>query len=181
MHRRLTVALVATATLGVLAPAAHAAPKKNEIRISGGTVFKPGKYVKDTIHFNATTTVKSGGTIKVVNKGPASAGPHTVSLLKASALPKTLKQAEACFEFAGVCGPLAAAHQVDQTTGEPTVPLYDAGAEGFQTLGDAKTAGDSSFFAPGQGTSFKVTAKKGSVLPFFCAVHPWMQGKIKVN
>jgi plastocyanin len=37
------------------------------------------------------------------------------------------------------------------------------------------------FFAPGKGTSFKVTAKAGSVLPYFCAVHPWMQGKITVS
>ena len=60
MNRRLTVALVATATLGVLAPAASAAPKKNEIRISGGTVFKAGKFMKDEVHFNANTTVTSG-------------------------------------------------------------------------------------------------------------------------
>jgi plastocyanin len=181
MNRRLTVALVATATLGVLAPTASAAAKKNEIRISGGTVFKAGKYMKDEVHFNANTTVASGGTVKVVNKGSAAAGPHTVSLLKPSAMPKTLKQAEPCFQFAGVCGPLAEAHQLDPESGEPKVALYNAGAEGFDSLGDAKTAGDSVFFAPGKGTSFKVTAKAGSVLPFFCAVHPWMQGKITVK
>ena len=78
MNRRLTVALAATATLGVLAPAASAAPK-SQIRITGGTVFKAGKYMKDTVHFNANTTVASGGTVKVVNKGSAAAGPHTVT------------------------------------------------------------------------------------------------------
>jgi plastocyanin len=181
MNRRITVAIAATAALGVLAPAAGAAPKKNEIRITGGPEFKAGKYMKDSVRFNANTTVKSGGTVKVVNKGAASAGPHTVSLLKASAMPKTLAKAELCFQFKGACGPLAEAHQVDPETGEPKVPVYDAGAEGFDTLGDDKTAGDSVFFAPGQGTSFKVTAKKGSVLPYFCIVHPWMQGKITVN
>lgn len=181
MHRRLTVALVATATLGVLAPAASAAPKQDEIRISGGTVFKAGKFMKDEVRFNARTTVASGGTIKVVNKGSVNAGPHTVTLLKPSAMPTTLKQAELCFQFRGVCGPLAAAHELDPDSGEPKVPVYDAGAAGFDTLGDAKQAGDSVFFAPGKGTSFKVTAKSGSVLPFFCAVHPWMQGKISVK
>jgi len=181
MNRRLTVALVATATLGVLAPAAGAAPKKDEIRISGGVVYKAGKYMKDEVRFNAKTTVASGGTIKVVNKGSAAAGPHTVTLLKPSAMPKTLKQAELCFQFKGACAPLMEAHQIDPETMEPKVPVYNAGAEGFDTLGDAKSAGDSVFFAPGQGTSFKVTAKKGSVLPFFCAVHPWMQGKITVR
>lgn len=181
MNRRLTVAIVTVAALGTLAPAAGAAAKKNEIRISGGIEFKAGKYMKDTVRFNANTTVKSGGTVKVVNKGSAAAGPHTVTLLKRSALPKTLKQAELCFQLQGACAPLGAAHQLDPETQEPAVPLYNAGAEGFDTLGDEKTAGDSVFFAPGQGTSFKVTAKKGSVLPYFCAVHPWMQGKITVN
>jgi plastocyanin len=181
MKRRITAAIVTVAAVGLLAPAAGAAPKKNEIRISGGTVFKPGKFIKDTVHFNANTTAKSGSTVKVVNKGSVSAGPHTVTLLKPSAMPKTLKKAELCFQMQGACAPLAAAHQLDPETQEPTVPLYNAGAEGFDTLGDEKTAGDSVFFAPGQGTSFKVTAKKGSVLPYFCAVHPWMQGKITVN
>jgi plastocyanin len=181
MNRRLTVALAATATLGVLAPAAGAAPKKDEIRITGGVVFKAGKYMKDEVRFNARSTVASGGTIKVVNKGSAAAGPHTVTLLKPSAMPKTLKQAELCFQFKGACAPLMDAHKLDPETMEPSVPVYDAGAAGFDTLGDAKTAGDSVFFAPGKGTSFKVTAKAGSVLPYFCAVHPWMQGKISVS
>jgi plastocyanin len=181
MNRRLTVALVATASLGLLAPAAGAAAKKDQIRITGGVVFKAGKYMKDEVRFNARTTVASGGTVKVVNKGSIAAGPHTVTLLKPSAMPKTLRKAELCFEFKGACSPLAAAHQLDPETMEPKVALYDAGAEGFDTLGDEKTAGDSVFFAPGKGTSFKVTAKAGSVLPYFCAVHPWMQGKITVK
>jgi plastocyanin len=181
MNRRLTVALAATAALGVLAPAAGAAPKQNEIRITGGPEFKAGKYMKDGVRFNANTTVTSGGTVKVVNKGSAAAGPHTVTLLKPSAMPKTLKKAELCFQFKGACAPLMDAHEINPETMEPKVPLYNAGAEGFDTLGDEKTAGDSVFFAPGKGTSFKVTAASGSVLPFFCAVHPWMQGKITVK
>ena len=63
----------------------------------------------------------------------------------------------------------------------PGVIEYNAGAAGFDTMGDANTAGDSLFIAPGQGGSLKVTASKGSKLTYFCAVHPWMQGKIKVN
>jgi hypothetical protein len=46
----------------------------------------------------------------------------------------------------------------------------------------AGVAGDSAFIAPKQKSfSFKVTAKKGSKLYFYCAVHAWMQGKITVN
>jgi plastocyanin len=49
------------------------------------------------------------------------------------------------------------------------------------TLGNAASAGDSQFIPAGEGISFKVTASKGSTLPYFCAIHPWMQGKLKVN
>ena len=183
MTRRITVAaLAAVAAFGVAAAPAGAAAKKNEIRITGGPVYKPGVMIGDNVRFNAASTIKSGGTMKVVNKGAMEAGPHTISLLKKSALPLTLAAAEPCFELQGVCAPLVAAHQIDPATQMPAVIEYNAGAEGFDTMGDAETAGDSLFIAPGQKTaSFKVTAKKGSTLTYFCAVHPWMQGKIKVN
>ena len=69
MTRRLMVAGIAIAASVAFAPAAHAA-KKNTITIKGGTVFKAGKYVKDNLHFApADLTVKSGATVKVLNKG----------------------------------------------------------------------------------------------------------------
>lgn len=182
MIRPLTMAIAAIAALGVAAaPASAAKAKKNQIRITGGPIYKPGKMIGDDVRFNPLTSVRSGGTVKVVNRGAVEAGPHTVTLLKRSALPLTMSAAEECFEMRGACTPLAAAHQIDPETMEPAVPLYDAGGTGFDTMGDERTAGDSVFFPPGKGTSFKVTAKKGSTLSYFCAVHPWMQGKIKVR
>jgi plastocyanin len=186
MKRRVTVALAATAAFGLCAvgtvPAASAAAKKGQIRITGGPVFKPGVMIGDNVRFNRNTTVKSGKTVKVINKGAPEAGPHTISLLKKSALPRTIEQAEPCFEGQGVCAPLMAAHEVpEDPEGMPGVLLFNAGAEGFDTMGDADTAGDSIFIAPGENSSIKVTARKGSKLHFFCAVHPWMQGKITVS
>jgi plastocyanin len=34
---------------------------------------------------------------------------------------------------------------------------------------------------PHNSITIKVTAKPGTTLHFFCAVHPWMQGKIVVS
>lgn len=186
MNRRLTVAIAAIAALGIgavgLVPTAGAAAKKNKIRITGGPIFKPGVMIGDNIRFNRTTTVKSGGTVKVINKGDPDAGPHTISLLKKSFLPQTIGEAEPCFEGQGVCAPLYVAHEVPENPEEPPgVLLFNAGAAGFDTMGDDKDAGDSVFIAPGQGGSLDVTADKGSTLTYFCAVHPWMQGKIKVK
>ena len=182
MTRRLMVAGIAIAASVAFAPAAHAA-KKNTITIKGGTVFKAGKYVKDNLHFApANLTVKSGATVKVLNKGEAPE-PHTVSFVKKKFLPKG-------FDFpAGE--PLLVAHQVDPNNDEAPPGVFkvdnnQAAADqnaplNVDSLGDDKQAGDSEFIPPKTNISFKVTAKKGPVLPYYCAVHPWMQGKITVN
>jgi plastocyanin len=176
MNRRTAVALAAIAALGVTAPAAHAA-SKNTITTTGKTTFKVNQYIQDGSRFApGTITVKSGATLKLLNKSRDGA-PHTLSLLRKSSLPRTASQISDC----PMCAPLLAAHQANPQTGQVGVPLYDTGAPGFQTMGTGKTAGDSIFLPPHGKVSFQVTAAKGSVLHFFCAVHPWMQGTIKVK
>jgi plastocyanin len=180
MTRRIPVAAVAAVAAFGVAAAPAAAAKKNEIRVVGGVKMKAGKWVKDDQRFKAmATTVKSGATVNVVNK--TKMDPHTISFIEKKYLPKSL------FEENPVFGPLMAAHQAPEGEGEPGVLVVDDGAADtndvleVDTLGNETTAGDSIFFAPGQNVSFKVTAAKGSTLPYFCAIHPWMQGKIKVN
>jgi plastocyanin len=59
--------------------------------------------------------------------------------------------------------------------------LVDVGQTGFDTMGTKTAPGDSIYLAPKATVSFKVTAKKGSELHYFCAIHPWMQGTITVK
>ena len=121
-------------------------------------------------------TVKSGATVTLRNKS-AGGAPHSLSLLVRSALPKTAADVLQC----PACGPLLAAHQADPNTGEVKQPVVDAGQPGFDTMGTKTTAGDSIYLPPKGKVTFKVTAKKGSKLTYFCAVHPWMQGTITVK
>jgi plastocyanin len=186
MNRRITVAVAAAAVAlpaAAIATTAGAAAKKNEIRIVGGIVVKPGKFVKDDQRFApANLPVKSGAVVTLANKAKTQ-DPHTISFVEKRFLPKQFET--------DAMGPLMAAHQVDPANQEapPGAPIVDNGqplAAGatleVDTLGTDKTAGDSAFIAPGQKKfSFKVTAKKGSKLYYFCAVHPWMQGKITVK
>jgi len=187
MNRRLTVAIAATTALGLAAggvvATAGAAAKKNEIRIVGGSVFKAGKYLKLNVRFApANVTVKSGATVTLKNKG-TDPEPHTISFVEKKYLPKS-------FDVA-VNEQLLTAHQVDPNNEEapPGVLVVDNGVAvppggtlEVDTGFTPTVAGDSAFIAPDQKTfSFKVTAKKGSKLFYFCAVHPWMQGKITVN
>lgn len=187
MNRRITVAVAATAALGMAAggiASAGAAAKKNEIRVVGGTVFKAGKFVKDDVRFTpADLTVKSGATVTLVNKGTDPA-PHTISFVTKRFLPKSFE--------APATGPLLEAHQVDPANEEapPAVLKVDNGVAAadqsapleVDSLGTDKKAGDSEFFGPDtKKLRFKVTAAKGAKLFYFCAVHPWMQGKITVK
>lgn len=186
MNRRLTVAVAATAALGLAAgvgTTAGAAAKKNQIRIVGGITVKPGKFVKDDQRFTAAnTTVKSGATVKLVNKAKTE-DPHTISFIEKKFLPRMFES--------GLEERLFAAHQVDPNNEEapPGALVVDNGVEvpeggtlEVDTMFNKTRNGDSAFIAPGQKSfSFKVTADKGSRLFYFCAIHPWMQGKLTVN
>ena len=188
MNRHLTVAIATTATLGLtaagLAATASAAIPKNQIRIVGGVQVKLGLYVKDNQRFKAAnTTVKSGSIVTLKNKATTQ-DPHTISFTQKRYLPGT--------DFDSPVFPiLGQAHGVpeDNPEGDPTILVVDNGVgvpEGSMLEVDTPftptSAGDSAFIAPGQKEfKFKVTAAKGSRLSFFCAIHPWMQGKLTVN
>jgi hypothetical protein len=186
MNRRLKVAVAATATLGIAAggvATAGAAQKKNEIRMVGGVVVKPGKFVKDDQRFKPlNASVRSGATVTLRNR-TTTQDPHTISFLEKRYLPKQFETA--------VQGKLEEAHQVDPNNPDAPpgalvvdngVAVPEGGTLEVDTMFTPTTAGDSAFIAPGQKTfSFKVTARKGSKLFYFCAIHPWMQGKINVK
>jgi plastocyanin len=176
MIRRTPVALAAVAALAVAAPAL-AAPKANTIETRGEAKVKINEYIQDGQRFvPGDITVKSGATVTLRNKSTDGA-PQSLSLLAKSALPKTAAQVIMC----PACGPLLVAHQADPQTGEVTFPVVDVGQPGFDTMGTKTTAGDSAYLPPKGKVTFKVTAKKGSTLSYVCAIHPWMQGTIKVK
>ena len=185
MHMGLALTGVVAAGLVAtgLAGAADAAGRKNEIRIVGGTTVKPGHFLKNDLRFTPLNkTVKSGATVKLVNKGK-DPEPHTISFVEKRFLPKQFETP--------VDAKLREAHQVDPTNEEapPGVlvvdngrPVPEGGTLEVDTMFTPDVAGDSAFIAPDQKSfTFKVTAKKGSKLYFYCAVHPWMQGRLTVN
>ena len=172
------IGLGATAlAAAALAVPAIAADTKT-ITIKGGMTVKPGKSFTDNQRFSPLAgSVKSGSTISIVNKAK-SEDPHTFSLAKASDIPKTIAQGNKCFE-GGACAQLFQAHEVPEDDGPPKKPLVDVGAEGFDQPGDSVVISPPG--APGSSAKVKITAKKGTTLNYFCAIHPWMQGKIKVK
>ncbi len=178
MSRRkpIACAVIALATLTTVAAspatAAAQAPRKATLNAIGGTEFKVNRYVADTMRFNKDrVTIRSGGTLTLRNRTEA---PHTFSLVKRSDLPRNFAQMEKCFEPGGACADIAAGHGVTSPEAEPTNPLVEAGAAGFDV------AGDSAIFMQ-DPLKLKITAEKGSNLSYICIIHPWMQGRVRVR
>jgi plastocyanin len=187
MHRRFPVALAATAALGasalaiapaIAAPAHSAAAKKNRIVIRDGQTYKPGFYAQFNLRFTPfKQTVRKGVTITVTKKGGDPSEPHTLSFVKKSQVPRTNRAIDKCSNFTlKVCLNLLKAHQADPNTGQVNKPIVDVHRPGVDG------PGDSFYFDPKDKTlSLHITANKGTTLYYFCAIHPWMQGKIKVR
>jgi plastocyanin len=185
LHRRLTVAIAATAAIGLpalaVAPAASAA-KKNQITIKGKFDFRAGKGVRDNQRFTPRNLkVESGATVTVRNKAKTE-DPHSLSFIEKQFLPTDFE--------APIAGPLFGLHNLseDDPNAVP-VPLIDNGAPAadqsanlaVDTLGTLAAPGDSLLLFGKAPVTFDVTAAAGSKLYYFCIFHPWMQGKISVS
>lgn len=180
-RRALVVAVLVAASLTLAGAALGAAGKGNgsakaKLVIKGGESFKLNAYVKDSVHFvGGTVAVRSGGTVTVTNM---SEDPHTVSIVKQSQLPRTLKQIENC----GICHEIAKSHGVNPEgppqSGPPPIRLVNVGPVGFDQPGDSVIIAPKGRGAP---VTFKVTAPSGTTLSFMCVLHPWMQGRILVK
>ncbi len=168
LFRVLALAPVVGAIVAVPAIAASSAPNKASINTLGGVKVKINQYIQDESRFSKDTVlIKSGGTLTISDK---SGEPHTFSLVAKKDLPKTAGQVNNC----KVCNTIGAEHQLD-ANGNPTVLSFNAGNPGYDTKGDSEV------ILPKKHVRVKVTAKKGTTLYFMCAIHPWMQGQIKVG
>ena len=177
---------VAAAALGVLTAAAggSAATASPAAKAQGAAVITAQKEGKD-IFFKGPKTVEQGQVLKFKNKtDPRKIGGHTFSLVTRKSLPQTNQEIKACFkEFAAICGAVILDwHEFDPETEQIGAKLSEAGKPGWDTEGTEKRKGDSIVIEKENGSfKQKVTAPEGKTLHYICAVHPFMQGKIKVE
>jgi hypothetical protein len=174
---RAIVAAVAVLVAGALAvPAIAGTPPRNvQLKAIGGVSMIPNRSITDGMHFNRDIfTIQRGGRVTLIDRTEQ---PHSWSAVRARQVPRTVRGVDACFGK-GPCDELAVAHgAINPDTGEeqePTTPLVNRGREGFNR------PGDSVLIPPGGRTSVKITADAGTTLNMICAIHPWMQNKVKV-
>jgi plastocyanin len=178
-RRTLLTAVFGAALLSVAGSALAAGgkgPAKAKVVIKGSESVVPNAYLKIGFHFDpGTVPIRSGGTVTLTN---TTTDGHTLSIVKQSQLPRTIKQIQNC----SVCGAIAKSHGINfegpPTEGPPPIRLVNVGAVGFDAPGDSVVIGPKGRGGP---VTFKVTARPGTVLTFMCAFHPWMQGRFLVK
>ena len=137
--------------------------------------------VKGEDVFVGPPTIEQGSKLEVVNdSNPRKRGPHTFSIIKRKFLPQTKKEGRSCF-MKGICGAIAVAHEFDPETGQVNRPDIEVGKTGWDRAFTLDRVGDSWYTdEKGAKTSRKVAAEPGTKLTYFCAIHPFMAGKIEV-
>jgi len=173
----LLIALIAGGSAGAAeVPAPAPENGKDVVKM----VLKGGK-----LGFEAPEAVYEGDELEVLNEtNPRQVGPHTFSLVEKSTLPKTKQAEKNCFTPKHICLSIAEWHKFNPKTEKIGLNPVKAGPAGWSTLGNnSGKKGDSWFTGEvKKGTHFSqlVTARAGTTLYFVCAIHPFMQGSIKV-
>jgi hypothetical protein len=164
----------AFAATGAVAGDAERAPEDKRAVI---TAVSDGK----NLAFQGDKTVSSGSKLTYVDAtNPKKVGPHTFTLIKKGLIPESKSEMKACGQLQGVCGDIAKAHEIDLKTFEVAKPIVEVGEKGWDTsfgkIGDT-------FYEDKKGStnSRTVSAEPGTTLHYFCVVHPFMKGKIKVE
>lgn len=179
---RLLGALAALGALTIVGAGGGAASASTSGKVHA-TVIKMKQDGKN-LFFEGPATVPAGATLKIKNvTDPRKIGPHTFSLVRKNDIPTDASDIKDCEKkFALICGAIIEWHEVDLQTGEVGVNPVEVGDDGWDTEGSLKRKGDS-WVAEAEGQTFKqkVSAPEGTTLHYFCAVHAFMQGKIKVE
>ena len=171
-----TIAAVPLTLVGTALGAGGKAPARAKVEIKGAESFKPNVYLQIGFHFTpGSIPIRSGGTVTMTNDTREA---HSLSIVKASQVPHTIKQEENC----QACIAIAKSHGLNfegpPTFGPPPIRLVDVGAPGFDTPGDSAVIGPKGRGGP---VTFKVTARPGTILNFICIFHPWMEGRFLVK
>jgi plastocyanin len=179
--------IVVAALAPFAASAATASPHAAGVTIKvtdKGQTYVINKSVTDKMYFSpGSSSVKSGAMLTFTYDGKPEDEPHTLSVVAHRDLPMTNAQINACSDNRSrVCNAIAAGH-LKNPNAEPTSAkdiahwIVDKGQTGLDGPGDSLLI----WGAAHRSISIRVTAPAGTTLYFFCAVHPWMHGKLVVS
>lgn len=156
------------------------------VKVTDHATYVVNRYLKDEMRYvPGATTIRSGCDLTFEFATPDQDDPHSLSIVKASDLPKTDAQMEAC----PICKEIKSLH-----VGDPTLPAgpknpilhwtVNVGRPGLDAPGDSLGIFESAKKGAPAGhrkVTVKVSAPAGTTLYFMCGMHPWMQGTVVVT
>lgn len=176
MSRVLVAVLAATTIAAVVLSGASAGdrgPTSATVGAVGGFEVEINESFTLTFRFDPEELeIRSGGTVTWENQ--IAGEPHTITIATEASLPSTIEEIFNCGAPGTACEP-ALGHVDKDFNPIPGKEVLNAGPPGLDEVGD------SLFLAPGGQISALVSAPAGTELHYLCAVHPWMQGEIKVK
>ena len=185
MRRTFGVLALACALIAAVAVAsAGAAGKTAVIKTKSFDTFVPNTAnppnLLDINHLQWTPgiiTVHSGEAVKLINSDNLG-DPHVLVIALKKDMPRTSTQIENIFTNK-VLREVAPKLLINPANPNQGFKAYqaNAGPNGLNQEGDALVITPG---GPHKTASWFVSAKAGTTLYYFCAVHPWMQGEIKV-
>lgn len=166
-------ALALLVLAAVPALAATRAPSRVTVAAVDRPDLRPNRELGQTDDLRwlpAASRIRSGGRLTLKNRTPGEV--HNFSIVTSTQIPRTQMEALVCGST-GICRKLNDKHEFDANTGQPRIAVVNRGRRGIDRVGDSVAF---------SGTRrVKVTARAGSTLRFICAVHPHMQGKLRVG
>jgi plastocyanin len=163
--RRLMLFVTALSVLALTTTVGLAAADRG-VRTMGDNKVVPNVMVQSTLRFTPGFIKVASGEELTWTHDDQTTEPHTVTIVEA--FPEsTLEGIFGCQP----CAEALAAH----SAGGTFHPVVEAGAPGLDA------PGDSLFLADDTSATATVTAPSGTTLKYLCAIHPWMQGEIRVD
>jgi hypothetical protein len=174
--------LAAIAVFGIVVTTAGAAGGTAVIKTKGGDKFvpnpanPPNKMDVDDLHWApGTIRVHSGQTLKLVD-ADKSGDPHVLLMAKPGDVPKSSNVNPATNPALRMVAPVLLNDPSNPQAGFKAFKA-NFGKDGLNQEGDALVLVPGT---PHKTATWFVSAKPGTTLHYFCAVHFWMQGVIKV-
>ncbi|HJR97637.1 MAG TPA: hypothetical protein VJ979_07000 [Actinomycetota bacterium] len=138
------------------------------VRLLGQETFEANALVTSTFRFSPERSFPhTGERVRWIDQDKVP-DPHTITVVRRRQLPTTLAEAFNC----QACNAALDAHF---GTGGPPVVRVNVGQPGLDQ------PGDSLLILDGETIGATISASAGTNLFYLCAIHPWMQGQLRVG